>query len=1133
MAYVPVPSLREEPDIGERSMEFLDDVSSREEFLRYRVAVRRDLATNFRMHGEQKFVSEFQNPHTPFTRCLLNWWTGTGKTNTAVNASLEFLRHKDKTWLKPSIYVIGFTKDLFIDSMLIRPEFGFVTQAELGKLRMLRLALARGSIDVNHYTAYMGALRRRITDPSRGGMYQFYGFKEFANRLFRVTMRGLEEEFNIHTVYTASESLEEAKVRLDAAIAGGLVAINDELVENMRGSLMIVDEIHNTYNIREKNTYGIAIQYALNKLDVRDGELSVRALFLSATPMTGSATEIVDLLNLLVPQWYLTDGGYTTPLRRTDFFDERNNLLPGALGAIGRLSIGRVSFLYDTNKASYPERIIEGVEFPQIPYLRFTLCEMSPYHYEGYRDLLKTGKVSDKTGKVSDKTGKVSDKTGKVSGDFKIPLNAYSVYDIAFPSETGVTFKTEEIVAGLSRASEKWLTKTGVRIDWRQEGERIPVISGPFIKHIEKYSSKYAKMIQDVKKFISTRPGKILIYHDRVQLSGVLFLEEILKEFGVTEYGTEATDHTLCAVCGHVRKGHKPSVGGADANPHEFRPAQFVSLHYGIDHSTIRQNLEKFDSPANVDGYLCRVLLGARMIQEGHDFTAIRLQLVLSCPTDISTLIQLLGRSVRAGSHLMLPPEERNVRVKIYVTVPKMRTAARTGEAAGELAFELNRYEVKMREYVKIQKINRILWTYAVDAYVNEPKIGPSLGKEPTLEALPFKTPIRPTDTKYSTYFAYNYSKEEVETIKFVIWSLFRRQKIWSYADLLGAVRDSSFSLGVEEDSRRFGEENFALALRQAMHSKLDRKIVQIAGDENMFVVVPISEKGPVVDIEVYDRDQPDITPISVNINEYVENVRASTMFERQLRRVCARYESGEKPAEFSLVEEVDEFHYGLMRLIIADEPRVNATMKDAGYPNALKYIKSMYEDYKFLLTAAVVKESGIPAARTGGARRPYVGYFTRTDVLVYSGNEWLEYPRSMLAYGQRFDENDKLVGFIDKKDGRGKFKVRRPLDVVTKGVKDLRSVDRGIVCGSLPRDKQVNYLRMVSKLFRDPAKVLDGRGGESPSDVIGDSSTVCTRIFQALLSLEFKERKKVKGMENGVRFVYMFNDPMPLFTAT
>jgi hypothetical protein len=44
----------------------------------------------------------------------------------------------------------------------------------------------------------------------------------------------------------------------------------------------------------EKNNWGLALQIILNYHD------SCRALFLSATPLNNSSTEVIDLLNLLL-----------------------------------------------------------------------------------------------------------------------------------------------------------------------------------------------------------------------------------------------------------------------------------------------------------------------------------------------------------------------------------------------------------------------------------------------------------------------------------------------------------------------------------------------------------------------------------------------------------------------------------------------------------------------------------------------------------------------------------------------------------------------------------------------------------------------------------------------------------------
>lgn len=86
-------------------------------------------------------------------------------------------------------------------------------------------------------------------------------------------------------------------------------------MEQLRGGLLIADEIHNVYNIQERNNYGIALQYVL---DAFPPHQAPRAVFMSATPVTGSVMEYVDLLNLLVPRHELPNG---QPLQRQQLFD--------------------------------------------------------------------------------------------------------------------------------------------------------------------------------------------------------------------------------------------------------------------------------------------------------------------------------------------------------------------------------------------------------------------------------------------------------------------------------------------------------------------------------------------------------------------------------------------------------------------------------------------------------------------------------------------------------------------------------------------------------------------------------------------------------------------------------------------
>src|SRR5690606_38616267 len=116
---------------------------------------------------------------------------------------------------------------------------------------------------------------------------------------------------------------------IDEAEKNELIEINRPLIMGLAGGLLIADEIHNTYNQKQENKYGLAIRYVLNYLENIDPP---KVLLLSATPIGGEASEIVDLLNILLP----------VNFKRTDFLKINKNgiskLLPNALDEIMKLT---------------------------------------------------------------------------------------------------------------------------------------------------------------------------------------------------------------------------------------------------------------------------------------------------------------------------------------------------------------------------------------------------------------------------------------------------------------------------------------------------------------------------------------------------------------------------------------------------------------------------------------------------------------------------------------------------------------------------------------------------------------------------------------------------------------------------
>jgi hypothetical protein len=279
----------------------------------------------FQLHGAQRFMYALFTPDTPYPRMLLKWGTGRGKTSTMLKIAQEFVRRFTAQRVRSgrgAVFVVGFTRRIILQEMMKYPELGFVTRTEAARLHMLRaVAHAAGlaSQEARTFGAYVGTLGRRIRDAARGGQYVFLGYKEFAASLLRVTPKGAAAGTDMLKLYraAAAQGKESFGAVLQREVRKGHVDVDTGLLDRMRGGLLVCDEFHDVYNMQDPNNYGVAIKYALDALELEDN--APRAIFMTATPCSGSAKEVVDLLNLLIPHAHL---------RRADFFS--NEVVGGA-----------------------------------------------------------------------------------------------------------------------------------------------------------------------------------------------------------------------------------------------------------------------------------------------------------------------------------------------------------------------------------------------------------------------------------------------------------------------------------------------------------------------------------------------------------------------------------------------------------------------------------------------------------------------------------------------------------------------------------------------------------------------------------------------------------------------------------
>ena len=762
------------------------------------------VSKNLQLLSQQQFVRNWISSNTPFPRLLMKHSTGTGKTIGSLSIAVDFMKHYKKMSMfsefTPSVVIIGFSRHVFHKELLRHPEFGFISREEMEVHKELKRLESKGTqSDKDALTDFEMKIKKRFSNKHLGGFFKFFGYKEFFNRLF----------------IFGNEEIDKANLNEHEIIEGvkkGEITINKELVKSMANSLVICDEIHNVYNSLEINNYGIALQMLLNLYDSPDEMQKtvpldaefmeilrngfIKSVFMSATPINNSPMEIIDLLNLLVP---LSRLG--SKLKKEDFFIDNRTLKKGALDRIATLIRGYVSFFRDDNPKYFPRKILEGapMKLPSklskddhrshAPYLKFTFCKMSPYHWKTYKQVY----------------------TGT------LPPDGQSLVDFVLPNpeksdKIGV-FRTREIRHALAGATQKWKETNQIDLVKQQIGSsnEVDVLTGELmnINNLSKYTTKYYTMIKDLIDNVKGDLGKVMLIHQYVKMSGVLFIQEVLRRNGIIDEYANPTENTMCVHCGTILKNHKGTKNGR-RGIHEFAPARFIILHGDIDKTTMDRSIEKYNSMDNLYGQNYKVLVGSKMIREAYDFNSVQHLWIMSVPTNIPQLIQIFGRPIRKNSHINLPLEEQEVRIRIYVS---------STPDGKELSYEESRYYEKLKDYLVIQQLDMVFNENAIDATIHRQTIYPdeAIAKktEPGIGALYFKpSNIFSDEVKISDVSSFKvfHADHEMELLVYIIKRLFIEQSpVWKYDTLWEMVQHPPFEVAVNTSA--FDEENFAIAL--------------------------------------------------------------------------------------------------------------------------------------------------------------------------------------------------------------------------------------------------------------------------------------------------------------------------------
>lgn len=1027
--------------------------------------------------GAQIFIENVMNPNTIDKSTIIKWQTGVGKSNAAImigNRFIQLFRQLPMApELQPSVIIISFSKETIQKELLTTPEFGFISQEEMHeKYRLAQMD------DPKHLSSFIGTIRRRITDRSRGGYYKFYGYKEFAMLLFIPTTKGIDANFDILSLLHPEKDF---NVELEKATQAGLIRINHELLKICENSVIICDEIHNTYNVSKPNNYGLAIQYVM---DIIPKERRPRIIIMSATLLTGSASEIVDVINLAVPPE--ERGG--KKIMRQDLFTQTtvyaneddntedkfvvSQLKPGALEQIDKFLRGKVSFLLDLNKELYPERIFMGNTVPNIPYIKLVECPMSPAHYLGFT------------------SAKEMSSNKSLNAGFQTSMHV--LYDMVFP---GNVFTSEDI-AKLETHDITSPHNMSFKV-MRESGNVF--YSGSWLKldNLKLFSEKFYTCLNNI--ITAMREGrrpKLLIYHNRVRVNGIFIWREILKENGFIEEFAQALDTTLCINCGLPR---------SDKNAcKDYVPARFT-IAYSEIKNQLMKHVNKFNSPDNLYGQKMMAILGSRVIKEAIDFKAVTDMHILSLADDYPTLIQTIGRAVRKNSHIDLPPEKRKALIYIYVTTAP----------AGQnfISPELQKYIDKGREYLVIQDVERVINKNAIDNYMNYPSIHEVVGDTPTLEALPYTIDVKkvaPQDLLTNTFSAF-FSDKEINAITLCCKQLFINRPVWRLEDLREEVKKNVVGY---YDLSICSDENFAVAIDSLM-TPIDNKI--LINIDDFYIYTNMSDMGkPQIDIESYIRPPTILKNTKISLSNYLREIGPAARINNDVQKLNQRYLAKDSfmPLEFCLVEFNSTLHYYLLEQYSSSNT-IPITIDD-------DKMRGLYRKFRCLLKNGYVERDYIningkhlikePDERT---ENNIVIAFTAED-----GKIRLRDPLSKLKITN--DERTLARGSVCETKHR---------NILEQYIRQLRLYHKKhggaeTSFSDLQISSAVANDHDLEDILTEDEFILAARATNNTVSRFPSTSELCFLLKKELLNLEMEARMHPNGAS---RWMYLFNDKQPI----
>ncbi len=623
----------------------------------------------------QLLVSNYINPDTPYKGLLLYHGTGSGKSAGSIAIAEKF---------KPMVEKYGTRIYVLVPGPLNKENYKNEILLFTGDTYKKQFMNPNGNNDEDY-----------ITSNAKLAINQYYrimSYRSFYRKVLGEKKKEKIVEGNKTRIVVKKN--EEGEIDRDVSI---------DKILNLNNTILIIDEAHNITG----NEYGDAIKKIINE------SINLKVLLLTATPMSNTADEIVNMINYLRPM--------DDQIQRDKIFNVPNRvyemeLKDGGLDYLKKMCRGYVSYLRGSDPITYADKVEKG-EVPRgLLFTKLIKCNMEPFQLEKYNEEKKHMPLDSDEDNFShggiDKG--IEAVTNCVfpglSNDKKSLIKLSGITGLNLLRNQLQTYETElnKIIAkDLFKGKEDkylYLTKNDKQITGKIFHEN----------NLKTISTKFYQCLIDIKG-----PGTRFVYSNLVRF-GIELFQEVLKQNGYLEYDEsgsyQISPSTICYHCNIPKQNHSKAIGKED---HDFSPATFMAVTGKTqDEDTIPEEKHKiikeiFNNIKNRHGKFIKIMLGSKVMNEGITLKNLSSIHILDVHFNLGKVDQVMGRGIRYCVHYDVTTKlNPNPKVEVYKYSASLPTQ-------NELSSDEMMYKKAELKYLLVKKTERAIQEVAIDCPLN------------------------------------------------------------------------------------------------------------------------------------------------------------------------------------------------------------------------------------------------------------------------------------------------------------------------------------------------------------------------------------------------------------------------------